>query len=463
MMLYNSLARHVLAPSLDVLRGTHTMKCLSELEESQWWPRERIEELQAERLQRLIKYAYERVPYYRAIMDERGLKPHDIQSATDLQKLPVLTKGLIRENFDKLVAEDFPRENLRPGESGGTTGEQLHFYSTRHERLNLACARWIRFLEWTGGQLGDSHMIMGQHGPQRRGPREQLLGQISARLQHSQAVDTMAVSEENLPAILSLVQQARPRSIHSYPSTLALLASYARAEGKACPYVPSICLGGEPILDRQRWIVQEVFGSDPYDRYGSNEFHGVAGQCDARGDLHIFAEDFIIEVVDKHGAPVSTGERGRLLITSLHNYGMPFIRYDIGDIGSLLPDACSCGRGLPLMSQHIGRTREHIYTRSGAPIAAMDINVAGVLPPGTTQYQLSQENIGSFMLLVVPPGSLSPDTWDMVGSRLTGLLRARLAEPTSVELRLVDRIEMNLSGKRLSFVSRVDAAAIKTQ
>ncbi len=463
MSLYNALTRHVLAPTFDLIRGTHTMKRLAELEQSQWLPRERIEELQTEALRRLVTYAHLHVPYYRRIMDERGLKPEDIKSTQDLARIPPLTKQLIRDNFNNLVSEGFPRHDLRPGNSGGTTGERLQFYSTREERLTWAYARWARSLEWTGVKLGDAHMSIRQHGPRRRRSSEQLLKRISVRLQRAQMVDTMTVREENLSGLVTAIQQARPRAIFSYPSALALIASYVRAEGKTCPHVRSICLGGEQILDRQRSVIREVFGSDPYVRYGSNELHEVAGQCDIRGGLHIFAEDFIIEVVDDDGKPLPLGQRGRMLITSLHNHGMPFIRYDSGDIGSLLPGVCSCGRGLPLMSPQIGRTREYIYTGSGARIAAMDINVAGVLPPGTVQYQLSQENFASFVLLVVPPGHLSADTWGLVESRLTELLRARLAENVSVELRLVDRIEMNLSGKRLAFISKVDPAAIQAQ
>jgi len=115
------------------------------------------------------------------------------------------------------------------------------------------------------------------------------------------------------------------------------------------------------------------------------------------------------------------------------------------------------------MSPQIGRTLEYIYTKSGVHIAAMDVNVADVLPSGTIQYQLSQENIDSFVLLVVPPGPLSADTWNMAGGRLTELLRERLAQDVNVELRVVDRIEMNLSGKRLAFISKVDTAAIHAQ
>ena len=144
MTLYNTLALHVLAPSLDRMRGTSTMKCLAELEESQWWPRERIEELQSQRLRRLIEHAYARVPYYRALMDERGLRPHDIQSAADLARLPVLTKHVVYSRHDDLHAEGFPDSELRRGTTSGSTGTPLTFHGTREDQANRGVARTMR-------------------------------------------------------------------------------------------------------------------------------------------------------------------------------------------------------------------------------------------------------------------------------------------------------------------------------
>ncbi|MCK5806750.1 MAG: hypothetical protein KAI66_28235, partial [Lentisphaeria bacterium] len=168
MSFYNSMTRHVLAPTFDIIRGTRTMRRLAELERSQWLPRERIEDIQTEGLQDLIAYAYLRVPYYRRVMDSIGLKPADIKSPQDLVRIPPLTKQVIRDNFANLISEGFPRSQLRKGNSGGTTGEQLHFYSTRHERLTLAYARWARSLPWSGMSLGDAHMSIRQQ-PNRGG------------------------------------------------------------------------------------------------------------------------------------------------------------------------------------------------------------------------------------------------------------------------------------------------------
>jgi len=453
MGLYPGFVRHVLAPGYDWLRGTATMKRLAHLEESQWWPLERIEEQQAVHLQQLIARAYDDVPYYRRIMDERGLKPADIRSPSDLVKLPTLTKETIRTNFDRLFSQRVPSDQLRSGWSGGTTGERLNYHSTRRERFTYSYARWALTLEWTGVRLGEPHMSIRQQAEKSNGA---LLQRAGIRLQRLTKVDTMSVSEENLRQLVLLIRRIRPRVVFSYPSALALIAGYAKSAGLSCPLIDAMCVGGEELLPRQKDMLIAVFGGSPYVRYGSNELHEVAAQCEVCGGLHILAEDFVLEVVDDSEVPVAPGERGKFLITSLHNHGMPFVRYENGDIGRLLPQACACGRGLPLMDARVGRTREYLASRSGVCIAAMDLDMAPLLPPGVFQYQLVQEDYERFVLSVVPVAEPSSREWDTVRAKVVKMLGDTLGASVSVEVCLVGHIDMNLSGKRLSFVSRMD-------
>lgn len=111
--------------------GTHTMRCLNELEKSQWWSLGRIQQLRSERLQRLIHYAHERVPYYRALMDARGVSPGDIRTAADLSRLPVLTKSDVRQHASELLAEGFPRESLSVGRTGCSVLREQHTHIVR--------------------------------------------------------------------------------------------------------------------------------------------------------------------------------------------------------------------------------------------------------------------------------------------------------------------------------------------
>ncbi len=123
MSMYEFLVKHVFTPVVDFHRGANTMKRLEELEGTQWWPREKILALQDERLRKLVKYAYDSVPYYRRVFEQRALKPEDIVTSGDLVKLPILTRQLVRNNFSDLVARGFPRKELMPCLTGGSTGE----------------------------------------------------------------------------------------------------------------------------------------------------------------------------------------------------------------------------------------------------------------------------------------------------------------------------------------------------
>ncbi|MFC1938472.1 phenylacetate--CoA ligase family protein, partial [Chloroflexota bacterium] len=125
------------------------MKCLKELEESQWWSRDKILELQNQRLRQLVRHVYDNVPYYRRIFDERALKPSDIESGEDLVKLPVLTKKLIRDNFDDMMARGFPAREIITHCTGGSTGEPLMFYVTKDEVFNWGLASSHREYGWS--------------------------------------------------------------------------------------------------------------------------------------------------------------------------------------------------------------------------------------------------------------------------------------------------------------------------
>ncbi len=448
MSLYPMLARHVLAPAYDLARGSGTMGRLAQLERSQWWPPERIMEEQCLRLQRLIEHAYTHVPYYRELMDARGIGPSQIQTPQDLRQLPLLTRDEIRHNLPRLVSANIPQAALRPGWSGGTTGERLHFYSTREERLTCAYARWSLLAGWTGARVGDRHLSIREQADE---VSDGMTRRLSLRLQQLTRINTRTVREENLSSLARTIQRVRPYSLFSYPSALALIAAYAVAHNLTFAPIPGICLGGEYATERQRETIRRAFGSEPFIFYGSNEMHEVAAQCEARDGLHIVANDFVLEVVDDAGHPLPPGQRGQLAITSLHNFGMPFIRYASGDIGTLRSAPCPCGRALPLLDRHIGRTRDYLVSPGGTRVAAMDLELEQLLPPDILQHQLVQIRPDGLLLRVVRAVG-GDEPLQETQNRVASLLRARLGEPIGVTVELVDRLEMNLSGKRPRFV-----------
>jgi len=321
--LYGSVVRGLLAPTMDLIRGTHTMSCLRELEESQWWPCAQLHELQSERLRQLITHAYKHVPYYRRTMDERGIKPSAILSAADLQRLPVLTRELVRCNFEDLIAENIPRNQLRAATTGGSTGTPLTFCSTTRDQQTHGFARGIRALEFAGVSLGDRRILI-RIARQYSSRRARSMHRLSRRIERVVELDSRDITLQNLPSIAALLGEADMHCLTGYPSAVAYIAAWIRASGLTPPTLDTVVTGGEQLFEHQRERIRDVFHVEPYSKYSCQEVFEIAMECGAHSGLHVAAEDIVLEIADDADGPASPGNEGRVLLTNLQNYGMPF-------------------------------------------------------------------------------------------------------------------------------------------
>ena len=199
MAIYPILAKRVFAPTLDQFRGTATMRCLRELEQSQWWPGDRLMDLQAQRLTALVTHAYDMVPYYRRLLDERHLKPHEIQTPDDLARLPELTKAAVRSNFGDLAARALPKKELLLRSTGGSTGQPLSFYRTKGDFYGWGSAAELRAYGWAGYTLGDKCALLWERYPYAS-PKDRVLRPLRHRLQRVIGIDALRMSPEAMPA-----------------------------------------------------------------------------------------------------------------------------------------------------------------------------------------------------------------------------------------------------------------------
>ncbi len=452
MAVYRALTRHVLAPSFDLLRGTHTMRSLRELEESQWWPLQRIEELQSQRLQRLIHYAYERVPFYRRLMDSRGISPARIRTAADLPLLPILFKPDVREHIDELFAEGFPRSELVRGRTGGSTGTPLMFYSSRENRYTHGVARAVRALQWAGVQPGDATVRIATQGSRGYASR---IGPLARFLSRETFVDSAAFSDSSLPLVVHRIARLRPRALRGFPSALCIIAEFIRESQTPRPEVGAVVTGAEQLFDEQRTLLRDVFGSEPFNKYSSYENFDIAMECEAHTGMHIAAEDLIVEIVDNVGQPIESGRQGHVVITNLHEYGMPFIRYSTDDESSFLTGVCACGRALPRLSTVVGKTGNVIYTPSGKRLSPFALHPSGVAPLGVRQFQFIQEQLDLVTVNVVPNDSLSPSDLQSLAAAVRDHFGSALGNDVRVEVAIVERIQPTPAGKHLFLISKV--------
>jgi len=452
--MYRFIARHIFAPVLDYSRGTRTMKCLEELEKSQWWPRDRILELQNQRLRQLVEYAYNNVPYYRGVFDERALKPKDIKSGEDLVKLPILTKKRIRNNYDQIMARNFPSKEVMPNSTGGSSGEPLRFHSTRDDWRNWGFAASLRAYDWAGYELGDKRILVAGRNPDHPALRK-TKDKVIEFFERVLLLDVKEMSTENMTLLTRKMDNFQPEFIHGYPDAIYLLARFIQMKGGPSLRPRAVITTSEQLYDYQRDFFRKVFGCETYSHYASWEMHAIATECSEHSGYHIAAENVIVEIVNDEGNLVPVGEEGKILVTNLHNYAMPFIRYDIGDMGAISNQVCSCGRGLPLLARLSGRNTDIILTKNGRFIPAMALPWGFLGSLDIEQIQIVQESYEKVVVKLVVDREPSQSRWDEITGEILRQWSPQIGKDTELSVELVDQIPLTRAGKRKMVISNL--------
>jgi phenylacetate-CoA ligase len=452
--MYNFIVRHAMAPVLDIFRGTRTMKCLTELEHSQWWPREKIIELQNQRLRQLVEYAYHNVPYYQHIFDERGLKPNDVETSNDLVKLPILTKKIIRANSDDIKAGNFPEKERVRLHTGGSTGEPLAFYSTRYDHITLGFAARQRTYSSLGLKMGDKYADLSFQYPYRS-VFERLSQTTVDFLSRKLHIGSQKIFTTEMPYWYRKIKDFQPIFMTGYPSAIYHLANFIQSERKPGIKLKAVITGAEQLYDFQRKCISEAFSCDTYDYYGSNEEHLIAFECHLHSGYHIAAENVIVEVIDEDGKPADEKRNGRIVITNLHNYAMPFIRYDIGDLGMRADIICDCGRGLPLLTSLQGRHCDLIRTVSKGLVPGINLPWEFLTGWGIDQFQIVQEAIDKVVLKVVPRDTHAQQHISELNLEVIRRYRPILGDEMRITVKSVEQIPRLMSGKLRVVVSAI--------
>jgi phenylacetate-CoA ligase len=438
---YESLFRGAFFPFYEgVLRGRKTLRYIAEYERNQWLPADDIAQLQWRKLKRLLEHCYREVPYYRRRWNEVGATPDDIRSLADYARLPILTKKDIRENFDELVASSW-RGRLLLKATGGSTGEPLRFGYTRESNERRTAIMW-RGYAWAGARMGRRTLYLWG-GSVGTPPRTKLL---KDRLYHAafgrRMLDSFRMTEANIAEYADAIDAYRPQIIVAYVGPLVRLAQWMLDTKRQVFRPESILCGAEALHETQREIVQRAFGCPVYNTYGCREFMLIASECERRDGLHVNADHLLVETGAARDVDGVAGAAD-IIITDLHNEGMPFIRYVNGDLATPTADTCPCGRGLPLLERIDGRKLDAIRTRDGRLLPGeffphMLKDVAGVL-----QFQVIQRAWETLDISVVRGPSFDESSLDYIRREIGKVL----GDSVEVRFHFVDRIELTPSGK----------------
>lgn len=444
--MYSHLFLNIVYPGLELIRGRQSARIYRTVKQTEWYSEDRVREYQWEELSKLLVNAFENVPFYRKRFQDAGITPNDMKCLEDLPRLPVLTKTDVRRNKMDLISTQIPRKHLVPGRTGGSTGEPMHFYHDKRA-LDWISAVRMRNVERAGFEWGDKHVYMsGSHFDYSKSM--ELKVRLRNVLMRRRSLSFAGIDEKQMMEYLKYIQQWKPVALWGYASALYLLALLVKKEIGSMN-IPSIIASSETLLPHQRELIEEVFDCRVLDYYATREF-SIACECEQHEGFHIDAESVLVEVV-KHGKPLPEGEIGQILITDLHNYGFPFIRYAVGDVGRLSSRKCVCGRGLPIMESVEGRISDIIITSEGRFVSppAFTIPIGDV--EGIEQYQLVHDRADELTINIVKNERYT----DADTTYLRRCLKSILGEEVELIFRFVDHIPVGESGKRRVIISTV--------
>lgn len=427
---------------------------LERLKESQWLSQAEMRELQERRLRRLIRHAYQTVPYYTRVMDDAGLSPDAIRTLADLRRLPMISKDDVRKNlyFDLFSRKHDKQEMLRISTSG-STAEPLVLYAERRQ-LEMRWASTWRAMEWTGWRLGDPQARLW-HQTIGLGWSQIVREHIDAFLMRRIFIPAYDLTQDTLPRFIKRLKRHRPVLIDGYAECFNLLARYGPEHGIGELRPRAVVSSAQVLPDQVRAQIRARLQTEVYDKYGSREFSGIAYECEYHDGHHVMAESYIVELI-KDGQPARPGEMGEVVITDLNNHCIPLIRYRVGDLAIAIDDngVCACGRGLPRIGRIEGRVQSVVFCGGGKWL------------PGTffahffkefdhlvRQYQVVQSEKGAFDLVIVKGPQFDSTAFET--EVLAGLRRV-VGGDTTIDVQFVDHIPLGRTGKHRAVVSALD-------
>lgn len=393
-----------------------------------------LKRIQQKKLRRLIDHAYQKVSYYREIFDSLKIDPRDIRTTDDLLLLPVTTRKVLSDlKLNEKIAKGIDLRKCKSTHTSGTTGIPLTTYYTLHDStyMNLS---WVRAFLSSGMKLWYRTMaFVGQKNVKERKSWYEYFGILRRK----------EISAWNMPEVwIKEIQKWKPHVLLGYVMTLKLLGE-AVQKYQIKDMSPKIIFHSSALLDDfSRQFLESVFRTRIIDVYGSDEGGCIAWECKNCSGYHICSDMVIVEII-KNGKPVSSGEAGEVVLTNLHSFAMPFIRYKQEDVATLSKKQPICGRELPLLENIQGRTDDFIILKNGQKISPHPFYHCIDPVIGVRRWKIFQENIDKLTVKLETGKEFDNNSYQIIKSNLEKLVKGEL----EIEIIEVDNIPIDPSSK----------------
>jgi phenylacetate-CoA ligase len=390
-------------------------------------------------LRRLVEHAYARVPYYRALFDRHRLHPRHIRGIRDLELLPFTSKeAMLRRPERERLAAGFDPERLLRVRTSGSSGEPFTIRRTWLEDKVQYLVR-LRAFRMLGIGPRDRIAVVGLTGRPGSGDPKYLGRALQALgIHRKQKIDALQEPD----AVLRQLAELRPEVVIGFPGMLDRLTAPELEPLRADVRPRLLLTGGEVLTAAMRARLRRAFGASVLESYASHEAPLMAASCPHGPDLHVADDGVALELL-RDGRPVLPGQPGEVVVTNLHAYAMPFIRYRLGDLATR-GDVCSCGQPFSTLGAIQGRMLDYFPLPDGRLLHPYEIVGRLVWSPSDwiRRYQLVQERTDRIVLRVVASGSPSERVAELVGA-----VRPLLGPGVEFAVELVDEIPPTAGGK----------------
>ncbi len=425
------------------IRREDVLGVLKQLEGSQWHSTEHLLDVQWEKFKNILQYAYDEFPYYRERCAKAGIEPGDIKTRDDLQAIPILTKGEIRQNFDALVSK-----NVELTEQFGTSGsmaEPLMMIRCRdsmaHHRANM-----FRFRRWFDVDIGSFEATF-------RGTNFPLNAlrklQVKDFLLNRERIPERNLSKGNLDKYYRRMKKAKPATFYGFPTLIQKFTDHLIESGigpKPFPSLKCIIPTSEMAYPWQKNRWKEYYGVPVAEEYGCTEAGLIGMEC-PHGSWHVPVESCLVEFVPMENGAEEENQC-KIIVTDLMNRAMPMIRYDVADSAAPGIEKCACGRGLPTMSAFLGRVAKLIDLPDGRTIHSLDFyyifrKASEIKPDAIREFQVKISPPGKFEINIIPGHQFNDDVMDFLKHKIG----YALGDGSDITYTLVTEIQNGKHGK----------------
>lgn len=433
---------------------------LHQFDGTQWWPEEKLRARQLEQARLVLAHACDATDFYRGFYDAAGIRPEDLSAWEDWQALPIVTRAELQAAGTGWHSTSVPPDHgdLRQHFTSGSSGRPLHSLSTNLSHL-MRCALILRQHLWAGRDLARRVVFLAE-SEEEIAPEGRRTANWEAATQHvAQTGEALTLSLRlGVEALAERIAAFAPAYLIGYPTVIREIAAHSRATGLDLPSLEQVGTFGEALDPADRDAIAAEWNVGVYDLYSAMEAGPIAAQCPDGGHYHVQAESVIVEILHPDGTPCAPGETGRVVLTTLHNFAAPLIRYDIGDL-AIAGSPCPCGRGLPVVERVLGRQRNMLRYPDGSlrwpglngrDLAAAFAEAGETGMPGIEQFQVVQHSPEEIEARIVSarPYSAAEEALlaDYVRSQLGGHWQVRFSYP--------DHIARGPGGKFEDFISK---------